>query len=344
MKNILKSLVLIWISSMALSASAAKKESAASNQAISRIVIIERQASPSTATKKSSKKSKRVAKKTYTDDDEIKVSSSPSTRVERDSFSEEVVYDDYEETPRSKSKSKYPKLKRIYFAGNIGYFYTRNNMKFTDTNKCNGLLVSDFICNEDSQANPILLDYKDEYMWSAAFGVNTTGPFRFELSYFKLGKDLAITGSNIVGIDTRYYFSDLDVKGSSANIYFDFAAHRRDPYFLFVPYIMAGVGISDIHLGDVRFLGSDKTTEYKIFGRDKRSKTEILGAGLTIGLNNYIAVDIGYRYHNFGKLKTSPIMMETVHDEDKTTINLYDLQLETKLKAHIATVGLRFQI
>ena len=359
MKNTLKGLVLIWLSSIATYASAWAKDSSAqsSNLNRSRIIIIENQTS-STRNKmrKSSNHHTKAKKSKIKDEEEIVVSASPSTSVEHDSFSEPVVYSTSQyskenETKISKQnseiKSKYPRLKRLYFAGNIGYFYTRNNMEFTDVNNCLGLLSADFVCKDTGIARPISLDYKDEYIWSGALGLNTTGPFRFELSYFKLGKDLAITGTNTVDIDTRNYYSNLDLRGGSANLYFDFAAHRRDPYFLFVPYIMGGWGISEISLSDLTFTGSDNATQYMIFRNKQRNKTGILGAGFTIGLNNYVAFDIGYRYYDFGRVKTSPVLQgiipPTTEDEDYT-VNLYDLQLETKLKAHIATIGLRIQI
>ena len=340
MKNILKSLVILWVSSMAMPVLASSNDSSnkrgASN--INRIIIIEKNAA------------KRQNSSISNDEntERMAISSAPTSRVERDDISEPVVRSKPKyKAPKPEMKSKYPRLKRIYFAGNVGYFHTKKDMKLYDANGCMGILSADFVCKDFGVSHPIDLDYKDDSFWTGAVGINTSGPFRFELSYFQLGKDLEMTGVNTLGFNNRKYLSNLDLKGGSANLYFDFAAHRRDPYFLFVPYIMGGIGISNIHLDDITFIGSDTTTQYAVLGSKKKNETKILGAGFTIGLNNYIAFDIGYRFYDFGKIKSSPILQETIpatNPGDDDTINLYDLQLETKLKAHIATIGLRLQI
>ena len=347
MKNILKSLVLLWVSSMAMPVLASSNDSAGKKGAsnINRIIIIEKNAASSTNSNK-----KQLSSRGNKDDEDERmvVSSAPTSKVERDNISEPVVRSKAKyRAPKPEMKSKYPRLKRIYFAANAGYFRPRKNAQLYDANGCIGMLTADFVCKDFGDARPIDIEYKDVSFWNGALGINTTGPFRFELSYFQLGKDLAVSGINTIGFDNRKYSSSLDLKGGSANLYFDFVAHRRDPYFLLVPYIMGGVGISNIRLADTTFVGSDTTTQYAVLGSKKKNDTKLLGAGFSIGVNNYIAFDIGYRYYDFGKIKSSPILRETIPataDDEDDTINLYDLQLETKLKAHIATIGLRIQI
>ncbi len=126
----------------------------------------------------------------------------------------------------------------------------------------------------------------------------------------------------------------MDLAGGSINVYFDFVGDRRQPYLMFIPYVMAGIGASQINLDDIKFTNASKS--YVITGKEQRNKTVVLGAGFTAGLNNYISLDIGYRYYNFGTIKTDVGMSEGS--------STFDVQLESDLKAHIATVGLKFQI
>ena len=242
------------------------------------------------------------------------------------------------------NKKDLPRLKRIYIGVYGGYFYTKDNMQFIDSYKCSGI-NADFLCLNGT-INPINLDYKDEYFLAGAFGINSENPIRLEFSYFKLGKEIEIYGVNKVGINTRNYKSMFDLQGGSINLYFDFVTNRRDPYFLFVPYVMAGIGISEIDLDNINFIGSNNN-EFSIYGKNQRNRTTIYGAGFTAGLNNYISLDIGYRYYNFGKIKTDNMMTETVIDSTNPlnpVINEYDIELETELEAHVATIGIKFQI
>ena len=255
---------------------------------------------------------------------------------------QEEKRNDFETETTSSSapkKEKESRLKRIYIGVYGGYFYTKDDMTFTDSNHCKGAYTADFLCT-DGKENPIALDYKDDYFLSASFGINSANPLRVELSYFQLGQAIDIQGTNTVGIDSRNYYSNIDLKGGSVNVYFDFVANRNKPYFVFVPYVMAGIGASEIDLGDVSFKGTSDS-DFIVLGKVQRNRTIVYGAGITAGLNNYISLDIGYRYYNFGTIETENTLKEIAVDGTET---LKELQMQTDLEAHIATIGLKFQI
>lgn len=244
-------------------------------------------------------------------------------------------------------KDTLPRLKRIYIAGYGGYFYTKeNNFEFAPTDNCK--VSYNFICNNDKSINPIKTEAKDEYFLTGAFGINSENPLRLELSYYKMGKALELDGNNQVNLNTINYKSKLDLDGGSANIYFDFVLNRRKPSFIFTPYAMAGIGISNINLSDITFKGQNNH-DITIKGKEQRNKTVIYGAGLTAGINNYISLDIGYRYYDFGTIKTSNKMIDSVVDNSDplnpiTTNTEYDLELQSDFDAHIAVIGLKIQI
>ena len=93
-------------------------------------------------------------------------------------------------------------------------FYTKDEMQFLPSDNCSGAIKPDFICNGDS-VNPIDIDYNDEYFLSASFGINSQNPIRLELSYFKLGKEIDVLGTNKVGLE---YINKLD-KDIKKNIF-----------------------------------------------------------------------------------------------------------------------------
>ncbi len=229
-----------------------------------------------------------------------------------------------------------PRLKRIYLGAYAGYVYNRDDkLSFSPVNNCNGLNF-DFICNSDGSINPIKTDTDGQYFLAGYFGINSAGPLRLEFGYYTLGDKLLINGQNNVDLDVIQYSSQLDIKGGSVNLYIDFIGNRRRDIFTFTPYVMAGIGISQVELDDIVFNGKDTT--FHIVGNKQRNKTIIYGAGLTAGLNNYISLDIGYRYYDFGTISTG----NKLNSVDG--LQSYDLQLNSPFEAHIGIIGLKFQI
>ncbi len=235
------------------------------------------------------------------------------------------------------------RTKRLYVAAYGGYFYTRDNMEFNDANDCQGGLKPDFVCNS-SIPNPIKLDYENREFYTVAFGINSENPLRLEFSYFELGKELEINGKNQVGADERKYVSSTDVLGGSINAYLDLVIHRNKPGVVFVPYVMAGIGISEVDLSPLAFTGTSGNL-YEIGGNKQTKRTTVFGAGFSVGLNNYISLDIGYRYYDFGTIKTADFMTETNNtDPLNPVVTNHDIELKSDFEAHTAVVGIKFQI
>ena len=239
-----------------------------------------------------------------------------------------------QKSEETSSKDDLPRLKRLYLSGNIGYFYTTSDMQFEEVKKCAGSYQSPFFC-ADGKSNPVDIEYKDDYFVSFAFGMNSANMLRLEFSYFALGKPIEMEGLNQVEGTTQKYLSGIDLTGGSINLYFDFVGDRRRPYLMFVPYVMAGIGATQVELDDVKFTDVNSVS-YVISGKEQRNKTVVYGAGFSAGLNNYISLDIGYRYYDFGTIKTD------VGVSDGSSV--HDVQLESDLNAHVATIGLKLQI
>ena len=243
-----------------------------------------------------------------------------------------------------KDKIEY-RQKYLYASASIGYFLPKNNMNFYDMEDCGGPYNADFICNSRKD-RPISATYDNNYFLSAAFGINSETFLRFEFSYLQLLKKLNIEGVNRVGVDNRKYFSNIKLNTSSINVYFDFINRRNEPYSVFVPYMMAGIGLSNIRLNDFIFTGTmDK--KYTVFGKKQENKTIIYGFGLTAGINSYISMDIGYRYYDFDTIKTDIVTQEeeTIPGPPPSVnINNFDIGLKSHLRANTIIITGKIQI
>ncbi|MBR1544342.1 MAG: outer membrane beta-barrel protein [Alphaproteobacteria bacterium] len=322
MKNTVKSLVLIWLTSLTMPVLASDYQS--SKNGIEKMYL-------SKNTPKKSENDKEY-KYVYIQQTYVAPSYKPADLEGTNEYDKETIQ---KETSDTKEIEKdIPKLKRIYLGVYGGYFYTKDDMTFTDTQKCTEAYKSKFFC-PDGISNPMNIEYKDDYFLSASFGINSADMLRLELSYYRLGKEIEMEGFNQVNKATQKYISGIDLKGGSVNLYLDLVGDRRQPYLLFVPYVMAGIGASQITLDDITFTDTT-STNYTIGGKEQSNRTVIYGAGFTAGLNNYVSLDIGYRLYKFGKIKTDIGM------SDGTAT--YDTQLESELNAHIATVGIKLQI
>ena len=318
MKNTVKSLVLIWLTTFSLPVFA--ESLFATKEGLEKMYLSKKEGKVSSE-KQSENYSFIYIQPTYLVSDEEK-----NEAVENKSLKEN-------ENVKSKDEDL-PRLKRLYISGNIGYFYTGNDMSFEDSRNCTGLYQSPFFCKNDA-SNPMNVEYKDDYFMSFAFGINSANMFRLEFSYFALGKALEMEGLNQVEGVTQKYLSGLDLNGGSINLYFDLVGDRRRPYLIFVPYVMAGIGAAEISLDDITFT-DEYSVSYTIAGKTQRNKTIVYGAGFSAGLNNYISLDIGYRYYDFGKIKTDVGI--------SFGSSVQDLQLESDFKAHVVSVGLKLQI
>ena len=308
MKNTLISVVLIWFTGFATS-SFAKSPFNLQKEDIENIYI-----------------------KTY---DNVEITNEENTDILPDD-EEGVIIDDL------------PRLKNFYIAGYGGYFYTQeSHFEFSPVDNCKGDFAFNFICDDNRMVNPIKAEGKDEYFYLGAVGLNSQGPLRLELNYYKMNKPFDIVGENTVELKNIDYKTNIDLDGATANLYFDFVLNRRVPSFIFTPYAMAGIGISTIKLDDMTFAG--KNGDISIAGKKQRNKTFVYGGGLTAGLNHYISLDIGYRHYDFGDIKTGDKMTETIVDNTDplnpvTSENVYDIELQSEFEAHIVVIGLKIQI
>lgn len=277
-----------------------------------------------------------------------KENNSNINNIKENNYRQYYIKQQYIPVSNKENKNEKARLKHIYISASAGYLYTKKDMTFTDIYDCRGVYKAGITCR-DNKSNPIALNYDDNYFAQVAFGVNSESVLRFELAHSRLLKKMDIDGINRVGADNKKYFTDIRLSSNMINLYFDFIEDRRIAYSVLVPYLMTGIGISDIKLNDVEFNGAKETDgtikkKYTIFGNRQKNKTIVYGAGLSAGINNYLSLDIGYRYYDFGKLLTDITMQEENGTTSPPTITNYDIGLKTNFESHAVLFGIKIQI
>ncbi|MDR1008671.1 MAG: hypothetical protein LBL52_00260 [Rickettsiales bacterium] len=199
-----------------------------------------------------------------------------------------------------------PRVKRVYFMGQMGYVIPGR----PDTLR---------YFNGNGDLNMTNVNLESRPFVGFGIGLNSDSILRAEIQYFELQKSMRMIGADTV--NNGLNIGSLGISGGSMNLFLDFADRRgRDD--LFVPYIMGGIGASRL---DYNKGFSISGANYSGTTLDKR--TYILGAGVSIGFNTYVSLDIGYRQYRFGYTESGDIANE-----------LRSLSLE------MAVIGLKLQI
>lgn len=131
----------------------------------------------------------------------------------------------------------------------------------------------------------------DDNAWMAgvALGYRYTY-FRAELEYTWREETNDTSGE----IDARNH-SDFQTMSYMLNVYADLT-----PYSMFTPYVMAGVGITNIKYEFRSFGGQPMKYEEDNF-------TWAVGGGLSAKLTNRINLDVGYRFLNMGEIEKASV-------------------------------------
>ena len=232
------------------------------------------------------------------------------------------------------------RLKVFYISGHAGYMIPAS-VDANDKGGCTSY-VGGVFCNEGVNTPAgAKARFSDRTFVMAGIGFNTATLFRFDAEWFRV-----VSGANMSGDWDAYVNSSgrernlqlasrAEIEGATVNAYLDLVSDRTQPEWLVVPYVMGGIGRSSVSLGDIS-IARDDGQNFSIAGKNQKATTFVLGAGLTIGINSYIAIDAGYRFYNFGNASPAKSI--------QSGGSSYPLDLEMELKAHIATLGLRLQI
>ena len=95
--------------------------------------------------------------------------------------------------------------------------------------------------------------------------------------------------------------SDFESLSYMLNLYYDFS-----PYTMFTPYVMAGLGMTNI---TYKFSGGGAAAEEF----DTDNFTWALGGGISAKVTNRFNVDLGYRFFNMGEIEHASVRAHEIY-------------------------------
>lgn len=137
----------------------------------------------------------------------------------------------------------------------------------------------------------------DDNAWMAAVALGYRYTyFRTEFEYTWREETEEVSGD----IDAQHE-STFQTTSYMLNLYADLT-----PYSMFTPYVMAGIGITNIKY------------EFRGFGRQPKTYEEdnftwALGGGISAKVTNRINVDFGYRFLNMGEIEKASIRAHEIY-------------------------------
>ncbi|HYH21153.1 MAG TPA: outer membrane beta-barrel protein [Azospirillum sp.] len=133
--------------------------------------------------------------------------------------------------------------------------------------------------------------------------------------------------------------ADADGLALMANVYLDLdrldGSHGDGPIH---PWVSAGLGTARTHLGTVRTEAAGRTITAP--GGTSWRFAWSLGFGAAVDLTDSLALDLGYRYLDMGKVRTDGGTAQMVSAAGTFTGPVDPV--EARLRTHLVTVGLRY--
>ena len=110
------------------------------------------------------------------------------------------------------------------------------------------------------------------------------------------------------------------------------------------PFLGAGLGAARTELGDVTYrfpgIAADATTTTQ--GGTSTSLAYLLTAGVSLPLSERIALDLAYRWTDFGTVKTRTGTAEIVRPNRKTSLTIGGTEMDWTSQAVLASLRFRF--
>jgi len=157
-------------------------------------------------------------------------------------------------------------------------------------------------------------------MYGIGFGYNINNNFR---------TDLTISHRNKYSYKAKDVKQDFSSTAFMLNGYYDVMEYAN-----FTPYVMAGAGVAHNKAGD--YVNSTSST---FMGREQNSLAWQGGVGIKYKITNKASLDLGYKYVNLGKFKTS-----NFHWHGQDSSKLSSNAIKGGLKAQEVTLGLIYNL
>lgn len=172
------------------------------------------------------------------------------------------------------------------------------------------------------------------------FSKRFDAPVRVEVEYSAFGDTKAsksFADPDETDADGIYHFSikqKMNIQALFANIYYDFRNSTS-----FTPYVGGGIGMGFISSKSSWYSPEEDPGEGS-FSSSKKHQTNFawnIGLGCAYEFNDTVAVDLGYRYAQFGKVKSGTSIIQ-----DGVNPDTYLYSKVKNLDMHQLMLGVRF--
>lgn len=184
----------------------------------------------------------------------------------------------------------------------------------------------------------------NSWLVGAALGYQFAPQFRSEISFIDMQKAHFSSSGYVKKANETLYtsvFAEQKLKSHALmlNGYYYVADNQQGDGFSYImPYVTAGIGVARNQAGQYHtYIVQDDEVRH-LNGGDKKTSHSLawnIGAGVSLKMQDYFFIDLGYKHYDLGKFSTKAV---TYTDEDD---NVTSNMPKTKLKAHAITAALR---
>ena len=181
---------------------------------------------------------------------------------------------------------------------------------------------------------------KDD-VWGTRLAYGLSAPVKFG----KIRTELELGWNSKAGDDNLYdiviiksypgehYQVNTSVWTGMFNVYYDFDTGTK-----LMPYINAGVGYAHLKM-KAHTWGNCGTGPYELrFKEDANNFAWNIGLGVSYALTDNLSVDLGYRYTDFGNIKSNPV----IAGETIGMVGPFIVDGDMKFYMHEVNLGLRY--
>ena len=232
-------------------------------------------------------------------------------------------------TPYVSAKMAYAKLKNKSDVDSTYYYITET--KYKDN------VISDKTLKDD--------------VWGTRLAYGLSAPVKFgkirtelELGWnSKAGDDniygIVISDENKDNYQHEHYQANTSVWTGMFNVYYDIDTGTK-----LMPYINAGVGYAHLKT-KLHTWGNcgPKANNYDFsFKEDANNFAWNIGLGVSYALTDNLSVDLGYRYTDFGNIKSNPTIRDTSQGDVMGVAGPFIIDGDMKFYMHEVNLGLRY--
>lgn len=209
----------------------------------------------------------------------------------------------------------------ISATANAENFYVRADLGMAQSNKVKGN-------NEYFYKKSNGQKFKKGFAYSVGAGYKLPYNIRAELAYNGINNLKYSTNTNNTAFKQK-----LKINAFMGNVYYDF---KLPSEYCFTPYLGLGLGYAELKPGVASITANKATVNYK--AKKSNNFTYAITAGIAYHLNEQFALDAGYKFQDFGKMKN----LSSVQLPNTSNYRSYKTNSGFKVRMHSIMAGVRY--